>query len=344
VKALLLTAPSELAYVDVPDPEPQPDEVLIRVAACGICGSDIHGWDGSSGRRRPPLVMGHEASGVIAAVGGDVSGWQPGDRVTFDSMISCGRCPACESGQINLCTQRRVLGVAPATYRRDGAFAEYVTVPARIVYRLPDELSFEHGAMAEPVSVALHAVARARLTAGCSVVVVGSGMIGLLLIQAARVAGAAHVVAVDLDSSRLALAQQLGATAGVVGGRAETLAELRAAGGAEGFAASFEVVGIGPTVTLAIEAVRDGGTVVLVGNLAAKIDFPLQAVVTRELNLLGTCASAGEYAEAIELIASGRIQVAPLISSVEPLASGAEWFRRLSGPEGRGMMKVMLQP
>src|SRR5688572_27584980 len=157
MKALLLTAPSQLALVDFPRPQPAADEVLVRVRACGICGSDIHGWDGSTGRRHPPLIMGHEASGEIAAVGAQVSGWRVGDRVTFDSTISCGECAPCRGGRVNLCETRRVLGVAPVEYRQHGAFAEYVALPARILYRLPDALTFEQAAMVEPVSIAIHA-------------------------------------------------------------------------------------------------------------------------------------------------------------------------------------------
>ena len=127
--------------------------------ACGICGSDVHGMDGSTGRRIPPLIMGHEAAGEIAEVGAGVSGWKPGDRVTFDSTIYCGRCWHCLRGEVNLCDERRVLGVSCAEYRRDGAFAEFVAVPERILYRLPDDLSFEQAAMVEAVSVAVHAVA-----------------------------------------------------------------------------------------------------------------------------------------------------------------------------------------
>src|SRR5688500_18533366 len=179
MKALLLTAPSKLEFVDFPDPKPAADEVVVQVRACGICGSDIHGWDGSSGRRNPPLIMGHEAAGEIIAVGRQVEGWQPGDRVTFDSTISCGKCAYCRSGEVNLCDNRRVVGVAPAEYRQHGAFAEKLALPARILYRLPDSLTFEQAAMIEPVSIAVHAIKRVAIGPTDTAVVVGTGMIGL---------------------------------------------------------------------------------------------------------------------------------------------------------------------
>jgi L-iditol 2-dehydrogenase len=182
MKALLLTAPSHLEYVDFPDPRPADDEVVLRIHACGICGSDIHGWDGSTGRRRPPLIMGHEAAGEIIATGPRVSSWRAGDRVTFDSTISCGACAFCREGHINLCENRRVVGVAPAEYRQHGAFAAQLAIPDRILYRLPDALPYEQAAMVEPVSIAVHAVQRTKIAPGSTAVVIGSGMIGLLVI------------------------------------------------------------------------------------------------------------------------------------------------------------------
>src|ERR1700754_4378769 len=143
MKALLLEEYRHLAVVDLPVPEPGPGEALVRVAARVICGSDVHGMDGSSGRRIPPIVMGHEAAGVLEEIGSAVSGWKKGDRVTFDSTVSCGECWYCGRGEINLCENRRVLGVSCGEYRRHGAFAEYVAVPQHILYRLPDNLSFE---------------------------------------------------------------------------------------------------------------------------------------------------------------------------------------------------------
>src|ERR1700722_12796280 len=154
MKALLLARYNQLVVEDLPPPVPGPGELLIRVAACGICGSDVHGYDGSSGRRIPPIVMGHEAAGTVEAAGADTSGFRAGDRVTFDSTVYCGVCEFCRTGDVNLCNNRQVLGVSCGEYRRSGAFAEFVTVPAHIVYHLPPGLSFEEAAMLEAVSVA----------------------------------------------------------------------------------------------------------------------------------------------------------------------------------------------
>src|ERR1700674_667201 len=147
MKALTLKEYNRFAFEEAPEPPLRPDAVMVAVKACGICGSDVHGMDGSTGRRRPPIIMGHEAAGVIAAVGRGVKGWAAGDRVTLDSTIYCGQCEFCRRGLINLCDHRRVLGVSCEEYRQHGAFAEFVVVPQHILYRLPDGLSFEHAAL-----------------------------------------------------------------------------------------------------------------------------------------------------------------------------------------------------
>jgi L-iditol 2-dehydrogenase len=345
MKALVLTAPSRLEYGDFPDPVPSADEVLLRIRACGICGSDLHGWDGSSGRRHPPLIMGHEAAGEIVAVGGDVRDWKVADRVTFDSTQSCGTCAYCRSGQVNLCDHRRVFGVAPVEYRQHGAFAELLAVPARVLYRIPSDMSFAAAAMVEPVSIAVHAVRRVAIQPTDTAVVVGAGMIGLLVVQALRVAGATQIIAIDLDDRRLALARQLGATHVLRSDTTDVVKAVQELTDARGADVAFEVVGFTATLNLALHTLRRGGAAVLVGNLAPRTnEFPLQAVVTRELTLLGSCGSAGEYPECIDLIARGLIQVEPLISAVAPLEDGAKWFQELTVPGAGGRMKVILQP
>src|SRR6266568_801079 len=217
MKSLLLTEYSKLVLTDMPRPEPGAREVLIRVAACGICGSDVHGYDGSSGRRIPPIVMGHEAAGVIASVGDGVAKFKPGDRVTFDSTVYCGECAYCRNGEMNLCDRREVIGVSCGEYRRHGAFAEYLVVPERILYHLPNKMSFPEAAMLEAVSVALHAVKVSGVKKGETALVVGAGMIGLLTMQAARAMGCGRVMIADIDETRLTLAELLGATEALYG-------------------------------------------------------------------------------------------------------------------------------
>jgi L-iditol 2-dehydrogenase len=340
---LLLTDYGKLTVTDVPTPGVAPDEVLVRVRACGVCGSDVHGFDGSTGRRIPPLIMGHEAAGIVEAVGDTVREFGAGDRVTFDSTVSCGRCDYCARGQINLCDNRMILGVSCADYRRHGAFAEYVSVPARIVYRLPDALQFEQAAMIEALSVAVHAVARRPPRSSDAVVVIGCGMIGLLIVQVLRHRGCDAIVAVDVDSSRRALAERLGASSSIDARSADVPVAVREATDGRGADLVLEAVGRTATIQAAVRSVRKGGAVTLVGNLTPEIALPLQEVVTRELSLLGSCASSGEYPECIDLLASGAVDVAPLITATAPLEDGPAWFDRLhSGDEF--LMKVVLQP
>ncbi len=340
MKALLLSEYGRLEVTDVATPQPAAGEVLVRVAACGICGSDVHGYDGSSGRRIPPIVMGHEAAGVVAQVGPGVTGFSPGDRVTFDSTVYCGECANCLRGDINLCDRREVLGVSCGDYRRAGAFAEFVSVPARIVHRLPDNLSFEEAALLEAVAVALHAVSLVTIAPGSSSLVVGAGTIGLLLQQALRAAGCARVFVSDPDRTRLALSQQLGATETFSGDVPEQIPKLTNGMGVD---VAVEAVGKTESISTAIDCVRKGGAVILVGNIAPEVKLPLQKVVSRQLRLQGSCASAGEYPRAIELMARGKIQVKPMITAVAPLADGPRWFERLHAREPN-LMKVILAP
>jgi L-iditol 2-dehydrogenase len=343
MKALLLREYRQLEITDMPAPEIGADDVLVRVRACGICGSDVHGYDGSSGRRIPPLVMGHEASGVVAAVGANVSRLREGDRVTFDSTVYCGACAFCRRGQPHLCDNRNVLGVSCDDYRRHGAFAEYVAVPERIVYALPDDLPFEHAALIESVSVAVHAVRRTPVQLGDTGVVVGTGMIGLLVVQALRRAGCGRILAVDIDDFKLNLACELGAEEGLNSRQVDVAAEVAARTGGRGADVALEVVGATAPVQTAIAVLRKGGSLTLVGNLAPKVELPLQAVVTRELTLYGSCGISGEYPVSIDLIARGEIRVEPLISAAAPLEEGPSWFDRLYRHEP-GLMKVILQP
>jgi L-iditol 2-dehydrogenase len=343
MKALVLKAYKQFAWEDVPDPEPAPDEVLVAVKACGICGSDVHGMDGSTGRRRPPIIMGHEAAGVISSVGSGVTAWRVGDRVTFDSTIYCGHCEFCRRGLINLCDNRRVLGVSCEDYRQQGAFAESVALPQRILYRLPDGLAFEHAALVEPFAIALHAIRRGPPSLNDAVVVVGAGMIGLALVQALSQAGCGRLIAVDIAGDRLALAAKCGAT-NIINSSGEDAAAaiLRLTRGL-GADLAFEAVGVPITVDLALRCLRKGGTATLVGNVTPRIEFPLQTVVTRELTLCGSCASQGEYPACLEMLARGALRAAPLISATAPMAEGAAWFDRLYRKEP-GLLKVVLVP
>ena len=334
MKALVLKAYNDLQIMEVPDPVIKPDEVLVKIAASGICGSDVHGMDGSTGRRQPPVIMGHEASGTIVKTGPAVTGWKCNDRVTFDSTIYCGTCPYCRQARINLCENRKVLGVSCDEYLCEGTFAEYVAVPQHILYALPDNVTFEEAAMVEPLSVAFHAVRRSKAKLGDKAVVIGAGVIGLLVIQIMKAAGCSEVVAVDLDEQRLETAFQVGATRKVHSSRSATVKDMDLA---------VECVGLAVTVNSAVDMLRKGGSLTLVGNLSPDIEFPLQKIVTREISVYGSCASNGEYSACLGLIAKKQIDLAPLMSATTPLADGPEYFTRLYNRDPK-LIKVVLTP
>jgi L-iditol 2-dehydrogenase len=343
MQALVLSEYKKLELQEMAKPEPKADELLIRIRACGICGSDVHGYDGSTGRRLPPIVMGHEAAGEVEAVGAEVRGFKAGDRVTFDSTVYCGKCFFCRKGLVNLCDDREVIGVSTPAFRRMGAFAEYVCVPERIAYLLPDNMPFAHAALIEAVSVAMHAVAITPIALEDTAVVVGAGMIGLLTMQAARLAGAGRVIAVDVDEARLEMARGLGATVVLNSRNVDAVAEIQKLTAGRGADVALECVGATAPVKTAIECVRKGGAVTLVGNVTPTIEIGLQSVVTRQIRVQGSCASSGEYPACITAISRGAIKVDPLLSARAPLTEGALWFERLYAREA-GLLKVVLEP
>lgn len=343
MKALILKEYNQLVYEDVPMPQPGPGDVLVQVKACGICGSDVHGMDGSSGRRIPPVIMGHEASGVVSQMGPGVAGWAEGDRVTFDSTVYPLDDWYTRQGLYNLSDGRQVLGVSCEDYRRHGAFAEYVAVPQHILYRVPDSVSFNQAAMVEPISVSLHAFNLTPLQLHDSALVVGSGMIGLFMVQILRAAGCSQIIAIDLEDRKLELASRLGATAVLNPGRDNIPESVRGLTDGRGADVAFEAVGISATVKTALENVRKGGTVTLIGNISRSVELPLQWVVTRQIRLQGSCGIRGEYPAALGMLEKGIIKVDDLIGATAPLADGAEWFQRLYAP-GNDLMKVILNP
>jgi L-iditol 2-dehydrogenase len=287
--------------------------------------------------------MGHEAAGTIESLGSAVNNFHKGDRVTFDSTIYCGECEYCRKGAMNLCGNREVLGVSTPDFRRAGAFADYVVVPARVLYALPAAVSFSEAAMVEPLAVAIHAVALSDVAKGSTAMVVGAGMIGLLVLQSLKVAGCSQIIVSDIDHTRLKLARDLGATATINAKTSDPVAEVKKLTDGAGVDAALEAVGSTPTIKASIESVKRGGSVILIGNVTPTVEIPLQVVVSRQIRLQGSAASAGEYPQAIELIARGAVAVKPLISAVAPLEEGAQWFTRLHNREAN-LMKVVLNP
>ena len=343
MKALVLEKYNDLVYKDVPDPSILSNEVLVKVKACGICGSDVHGLDGSTGRRIPPIIMGHEASGIIVKTGTEVSGWETGDRVTFDSTVYHLNDWFTLEGLYNLSDNREVLGVSPGTYKRDGAFAEFIAIPHHILYKIPDHVTFEQAAMVEAVAVALHSINISGIKIGDKCVVVGAGMIGIFILKLLKLSGASRVIAIDINPKHLEQAEKAGADQILLATDEKLVEKVLALTNGRGADISFEAVGRSESVNIAIDLLRKGGKAVLVGNISATIDFPLQKVVTSELKVVGSCAIRGEYDIILDLLESGKICVDDQISAVVPLSEGAIWFEKLYKKED-GLNKVILVP
>jgi L-iditol 2-dehydrogenase len=334
LKALLYTKPYSFEYSDFPDPEMGDDEVLINVKACGICGSDVHGFTGKTGRRIPPLIMGHEAAGVVEETGENVKGFEKGDRVCFDSTVYCNKCQPCRKGLYNRCEKRQVLGVSTPEFKRHGAFAEYVAVPWWIVSKIPDNMSFTQASLLEPASIGTHAGNRAPISTNDTVVVIGAGTIGLFILQAARLRGAARIIVVDINEFRLVLAKKLGADKAINPLKSDLRETILKETKNKGADVTFEAVGYAQTFLDGVSITKTGGHLVAVGNLEKAAEFNLQELVARELTFTRDC---------IELVASGKINVEPLISDLLPLKDGPSAFERLLKAE-ENLLKIVLEP
>jgi L-iditol 2-dehydrogenase len=343
MKALVLEEYKKLTYKDVPEPSIKDDEVLVKVKAVGICGSDVHGMDGSTGRRIPPLIMGHEASGMIESAGSKVKEWKKGDRVTFDSTIYNEDDWFTRHGMYNLSDGRMVLGVSCKEFRREGAFAEYVSVPQHILHRIPDNVSFTQAAMVEPAAVALHAINLTPMTEEDTVLVIGAGMVGMFVIQLLKIRGCKKVIAIDPEADRLEKAKQCGADFTFSPDDPGMKEQVQSKTEGRGVDVVFEVVGVTATLQMGIDLMRKGGTMTVIGNVTPTVELPLQAIVSRQLRIQGSCAINGEYPEVLQLISSGALNVNAILSAEAPLDEAASWFNRLYNKE-KGLMKVILKP
>jgi len=341
MRALVMEKYLDFEMKDWPIPQITDTQVLVRVRAVAICGSDIGGSNGKSGRRIPPIIMGHEASGDIVEAGKNVTNWSVGQRVTFDSTEYCGECRFCRKGQINLCDNRKVLGVSCDEYRRHGAMAEYVAVEARTLYALPENVSYEEAALVEPLSIGVHAVAISPIQMGDVVLINGCGTIGLMTLQAAKASGASRIIVSDLDDTRLAVAGRMGAADLLNSANANVPDQVHILTGGKGADLAFDAVGLEPTIHNAIYSLRKGGCVVAIGNIGQEIKFPLQYCITRQIRLQGSCASSGEYDTCLSMIASKQINLAPFLAEQMPLEQGKAAFDRFYNKEPN-LLKIIL--
>ncbi|AZE11750.1 Zn-dependent dehydrogenase [Pseudomonas chlororaphis subsp. aureofaciens] len=347
MKALRWHAARDLRLSDLQLPQPGPGEVLVQVAYCGICGSDLHEYaDGPhsipqqelhplSGCRAP-LTLGHEFCGQVLAVGAGVDRVRVGSRVAVEPEYRCGDCQYCRAGQYNLCQSMGFIGLMG-----DGGFAEQVLVPAYMLHPLPDSVSFKQAAVLEPAAVAFHALNQSSLLAGDSCVVFGLGPIGLLLILLARLRGVERIFAVDISPERRRLARDFGAQEVLDGHAADLSQRLHELSGG-GVDTAFEAAGSQQTLSLALHALRKGGEVVLVG-LMGEVSVDAFHLVNNELRLLGSVGYRNAYPPLIELLASGRLDLTRAVTRCVTLDQAVEHgFEALL--RDKSQIKVLVNP
>ncbi len=339
MRAVRLEAVGRLALRTLPRPVPGPKDLLVRVEACGICGTDRHLLHGEF-PAEPPVTLGHEFCGIVEAAGAEVAGIAPGTRITGDPNIACGRCDACRAGRINLCRNLRALGI-----HRDGGFADYVVVPESQAHALPAGLDPVHGAFCEPLACCLHGIDLAAIGPGSRVVVLGGGVIGLLVVQLARLAGAGAVVLSTRQASRRHLAEAIGATATVDARRDDVVEAVAGPGGLlpGGADVVIECAGVAETVEQAPRMARPGGTVVILGVMpqGAKVSIEPFDILFRELRLLGSFINPFTHRRAADLVASGVLDLDSLVTRRIGLEGVAEVVGQ---PAAAGEVKVMVLP
>lgn len=336
MRAARLLAHGRMEVQQVERPSPGPAEVLVRVEAAGICGSDRHMFRGEYPTALP-VTLGHEFCGTVVEAGAAAQRLKPGDLVTADPNIACGHCAACRQGRVNLCANLKAIGVT-----RDGGFAEFVAIPELQAHRLPADLDPLHGALSEPLACCLHGLDVAGIRPGDSVAVLGGGVIGLLMVQLARLAGASTVILSTRQASRRELALTFGATHAVDPGSRSSAEAIRSivAGGVD---VALECAGVPETLTAALDAVRPGGAAVLFGVMPKGERMAIEPwdLLVREVRLLPAYLNPHAHARAAAMIASGQLSLAPLLSRVVGLD---EIAGEVGGPPRAGEVKVMVRP
>lgn len=339
MKALFLDQVGKLTLRDVERPVPRDDELLVRVEACGICGTDRHLFLGEF-PARPPVVQGHEFAGIIEAKGDKVTSFDIGMRVTGDPNIPCGQCEECHRGRVNLCRNLQAIGI-----HRNGGFAEYVILPQKQAFALPANLHPLHGAFCEPLACCLHGVDMAKIKAGSSVIVIGGGVIGLLVVQLAKLAGATTVLLITRNAEKRRLAESLGATATLDPTGGDVVERVTSDTGAlpGGADVVFECAGIKETVEQAPFLAHRGGTAVILGVLPSGEKTMIEPfdLLFREVALLSSFINPFTHGRAAQLIASGTIKVEPLISRKVGLEEAAQI---ISNPAANGEIRALVVP
>lgn len=333
-----LVAPEKIFFEKTKIPLLGEKEVLIKVKICGVCGSDVHSYKGKHPFVHPPIVLGHEFSGVIHQIGTRVNSFSPGDRVIVEPNIVCGKCYNCLHGRYNICTNLKVVGCVGY----DGAFAEYVAVPEKKVLRLPGNISFEKAALVEPVAVAVHAVRKAKQKINDVVVILGAGTIGLLVMQVAKLAGAGKVIVTDVLDYRLKKAGELGADRLVNPASQDLIKIIQEKYGRNEVDLIYDCVGIEETISQAIQIARKGIRIMVIGVPEERIKVDLSLIQDRELEIVGSLMYVREdFKAAIDFIQKEKLKVKPLVTHHFKLKDVDKAFHLIT-EEKKEVLKVLI--
>lgn len=338
MKAAVLTEPYHIEYVETEMPEPRPGEVLIKTCYAGICGSELHAYKGLHKKRVPPVIMGHEISGCIAGLGEGVSGFDIGDRVTVVPMYGCGECPECFRGETSLCSDKTIFG----SQKWPGGYAEYCTAPAKVVYKLPEAVSMQDGALIEPLAVGLHAVRTAKVSAGDKVVVLGSGAIGLCTAIMASRAGAAPLICTDVQPFNLERAMALGATHTIDARDPELVSKVMdiTDGGCD---TVFITAPVNSLINQAVAMTRKQGQIICVAMFDGEASVNVELNRAKETIITGTSMYYEEdFARIIRMLSNGKLNTAGLVTHELPLSEADSAFQMY---ENRvpGIVKILLK-
>jgi len=339
MKAAIWFGGKDIRIEELPEPDFGRDDVLVRVKAVGICGSDLHAYEGISKRRVPPLVMGHEMAGEIADVGENVEILQKKDRVVVYPVLSCGECEYCRSGNENLCRDIRFMGL-----HVPGGFAEYVAVPVDRCYKIAPGLAFEKACLTEPLAVAVHVADSSPIRANDSILIIGAGAVGSMITQVVRLGTSGRIIVTDILGSRLDLAKKLGADVAINSREKDAVEEVLKLTDGKGVDVSIEVVGIQSTVQQALASVKKGGTVIVVGLLEKNMEIDMMRVVTNQLELHGSYIySHYDFRSSMGLIASDKVNLQPYLTHIFPLEDAKEGFEEMATNK-ENVLKVILKP
>jgi len=350
MRAALWYNEKDIRVENIAEPTVGDHEVKIKVSYCGICGSDLHEYLAGPifipvdkphpiSRDKAPIVMGHEYAGEVVAIGAAVTDIHIGDRVCVEPIYSCGKCPSCQKGHYNVCEQLGFVGLSGGY----GGFAEYSVVPAKMVHKIPDHMTWEQAALVEPAAVAVHAVRQSELRIGDSVAVFGTGPIGLLVIQAAKAAGASKVIAVEVSPERREIAKQVGAHMVINPSEVDAVEAIKNATDGIGVDVAFEVAGIEPTIQAAIQAARAEGNVVNISIWEKTANIPLNNFILTERRMTSIIAYRNIFPQVIQLIANNQIQASELVTKhirLEDIVS--EGFDALT--KNKNQIKILVSP